>query len=39
MMKNLNLPMVYSFSQRILLELTNVGFSREKAYALVQKTL
>ena len=25
------------FSQRVLIELTNVGFTREQAYALVQK--
>ena len=29
--------MEFFFSQRILLELTNVGFSREQAYKIVQK--
>jgi len=37
MIKNLNITNGLFFSQRILLELTNVGFSREKAYELVQK--
>jgi len=37
MLKNLNLTDGLFFSQRILLELTNVGFSRERAYSLVQK--
>ena len=29
--------MVFFFSQRVLIELTNVGFTREEAYSLVQK--
>ena len=29
--------MEFFFSQRILLELTNVGYSREEAYRIVQK--
>ena len=37
MLKNLNVTNGIFFSQRILLELTNVGFSREEAYKLVQK--
>jgi len=37
MIKNLNLTNGIFFSQRILLELTNVGFSREAAYKIVQK--
>ncbi len=37
MLKNLNLTNGLIFSQRILLELTNIGFSREQAYSLVQK--
>ena len=37
MIKNLNLTNGLFFSQRVLLELTSVGFSREQAYALVQK--
>ena len=37
MLKNLNLTNGLFFSQRILLELTNVGFTRERAYSLVQK--
>ncbi len=37
MLKNLNLTNGLLFSQRILLELTNVGFTREQAYSLVQK--
>ena len=37
MIKNLNLTNGIFFSQRILLELTNVGFSREEAYKIVQK--
>ena len=36
MMKNLNLTNGIFFSQRILLELTNVGFSREESYKIVQ---
>ncbi len=37
MIKNLNITNGIFFSQRVLLELTNVGFSREEAYKLVQK--
>jgi len=37
MLKNLNLTNGLFFSQRVLIELTLVGFSREQAYALVQK--
>ena len=37
MMKNLNITNGIFFSQRILLELTNVGFTREEAYKIVQK--
>jgi len=37
MLKNLNLTNGLFFSQRILIELTTVGFTREQAYALVQK--
>ena len=37
MLKNLNITKGLIFSQRIMLELTKRGFSREKAYALVQK--
>jgi len=37
MLKNLNLTNGLFFSQRILIELTLVGFTREQAYALVQK--
>ena len=37
MKKNLNLTNGLFFSQRVLIELTNVGFTREQAYALVQK--
>jgi len=37
MMKNLNLMRGLVFSQRVLLELTAKGASREKAYALVQR--
>ena len=36
MIKNLNLTNGIS-AQRILLELTNVGFSREESYKIVQK--
>ena len=36
MIKNLNLTNGIFFSQRILLELTNVGFSREESYKIVQ---
>ena len=37
MLKNLNLTNGLFFSQRVLIELTSVGFTREQAYALVQK--
>jgi len=37
MIKNLNLTNGLFFSQRILLELTTLGFTREEAYKLVQK--
>ena len=37
MLKNLNITNGIFFSQRVLLELTNVGFSREEAYKIVQK--
>ena len=37
MLKNLNITNGIFFSQRVLLELTAVGFSRETAYKLVQK--
>ena len=37
MSKNLNMTNGIFFSQRVLLELTNEGFSREEAYKIVQK--
>ena len=37
MLKNINITNGIFFSQRVLLELTVVGFSREEAYKLVQK--
>jgi adenylosuccinate lyase len=37
MLKNLNLTNGLFFSQRVLIELTLVGFTREQAYTLVQK--
>ena len=37
MLKNLNLTNGLFFSQRVLIELTTVGFTREQAYVLVQK--
>ena len=37
MMKNLNLTNGLFFSQRVLLELTTLGLTREEAYQLVQK--
>ena len=37
MLKNLNITNGIFFSQRVLLELTTVGFSREQAYKIVQK--
>ena len=37
MKKNLDITNGVFFSQRVMLELTNVGFTREVAYKLVQK--
>ena len=37
MIKNLNLTNGVVFSQEVMLELTKVGFTREKAYKIVQK--
>ena len=37
MIKNLNLTNGVVFSQEVMLELTKVGFTREKAYRIVQK--
>jgi len=37
MLKNLNITNGIFFSQRILLELTTLGFAREEAYKIVQK--
>ena len=37
MLKNLELTNGMIFSQRVMLGLTNYGFSREKAYKIVQK--
>jgi len=37
MLKNLHITNGLIFSQRVMLELTKYGFSREKAYSLVQK--
>ncbi len=37
MLKNLNITNGILFSQRVLLELTTVGFTREQAYSIVQK--
>jgi adenylosuccinate lyase len=37
MLRNLNLTNGLFFSQRVLIELTSVGFTREQAYTLVQK--
>jgi adenylosuccinate lyase len=37
MKKNLNITNELFFSQRVLLELTAVGFSREQAYSIVQR--
>jgi adenylosuccinate lyase len=37
MMKNLNITNGIVFSQRVLLELTNIGFTREESYKIVQK--
>jgi adenylosuccinate lyase len=37
MKKNLNITNGIFFSQRVLLELTTVGFTREESYSIVQK--
>ena len=37
MIKNLNLTNGVIFSQEVMLELTKVGFTREKAYRIIQK--
>jgi adenylosuccinate lyase len=37
MLRNLNLTNGLFFSQRVLIELTTVGFTREESYSLVQK--
>ena len=37
MLKNLNISKGLIYSQRVMIELTKHGFSREKAYRLVQK--
>ncbi len=37
MMENLEITKGIFFSQRVLLELTNIGFTREQAYKMVQK--
>ena len=37
MLTNLNITNGLIFSQRVMLELTKRGFSREKAYSIVQK--
>ncbi|MEM9722948.1 MAG: hypothetical protein AAGA10_27015, partial [Bacteroidota bacterium] len=37
LLKNLNITNGIFFSQRVLLELTNVGFTREESYKIVQK--
>ncbi len=37
MLKNLNITNGLIYSQRVMLELTNHGFTREKAYSVVQK--
>ena len=37
MIKNLNITKGLIFSQRVMIELTKHGFSREKAYTLVQR--
>ena len=38
MLKNLELSNGLIFSQRVMLELTKLGFAREKAYRIVQKS-
>jgi adenylosuccinate lyase len=37
MLKNLDITKGLIFSQRVMIELTKHGFTREKAYSLVQK--
>ena len=37
MLKNLGITNGVFFSQRVLLELTNYGFTREESYKIVQK--
>ena len=37
MLKNLNITKGLIYSQRVMLELTKYGFTREKAYSIVQK--
>ena len=37
MIKNLNITKGLIYSQRVMLDLTNHGFSREKAYRIVQQ--
>ena len=37
MLKNLNITKGLIFSQRVMIELTKYGFSKEKAYTIVQK--
>jgi len=37
MLENLNITNGLIFSQRVMLELTNLGFTRERAYQIVQK--
>ena len=37
MKKNLDITHGIFFSQRVLLELTSVGFTREQSYKIVQK--
>ena len=37
MLKNLNITNGIFFSQRVLLELTSIGFTREESYKIVQK--
>ena len=39
MLSNLNITKGLIFSQRVMIELTKYGFSREKAYLLVQKNV
>ena len=37
MLKNINITNGIFLSQRVLLELTNVGFTREESYKIVQR--